>query len=237
MLTFLAYLVLGIFVFGFVSRIVRYARTPAPLKIATTPAPVTLTGVVWRMLTEVVLFNSLFKGDKLAWAGGIAFHGALVVVLIRHIRYFVENLHPYFAYVQILGILAGLVMAAALAFLLLRRMVFERVRYISSKADYLILLLLLAISGSGLLMDFVLRPDIKTIKDTMLGLWTSMTGFPVVHGPADLVFLLHLVLVGVLLVIFPYSKLMHAGGIFFSPTRNQVDNPRECKHVNPWAEQ
>lgn len=236
MLTFLAYLVVGIFLIGFVARILVYAKTPAPLKIATTPAPVTKAGVVWRLLTEVVLFNSLFKGDKLAWAGGIAFHGALLVVLMRHLRYVLPSLPHFFAYLQIFGIVAGLVMGGALAFLFLRRIVFSRVRHVSSLADYLVLLLLLAITGSGLIMDFFLRPDIVTIKTTMLDIWTQVTGFPPVYSAGDVVFLMHLLGVMLLLIIFPFSKLMHAGGIFFSPTRNQVDNPREVKHVNPWAD-
>ncbi len=33
---------------------------------------------------------------------------------------------------------------------------------------------------------------------------------------------------------FPFSKLMHAGGVFFSPSRNQRDNVRDQRHVNPW---
>jgi hypothetical protein len=30
------------------------------------------------------------------------------------------------------------------------------------------------------------------------------------------------------MIIFPISKLLHAPGLFFSPTRNQTDNPREA---------
>ena len=33
---------------------------------------------------------------------------------------------------------------------------------------------------------------------------------------------------------FPFSKLMHAAGIFFSPTRNMPNNSRAVRHVNPW---
>ncbi|MEO5346822.1 MAG: respiratory nitrate reductase subunit gamma [Magnetococcus sp. YQC-9] len=236
MLTLLAYVVLTIFLLGFLSRIIIYARAPAPLKIATTPAPTTLPGVAWRLFTEVVFFNSLFKSDKLAWAGGLAFHGAMAVVLIRHLRYFVDPLPAWVGPLQIFGIVAGIVMAAALAFLLLRRFVFERVKYISSKADHLFLVLLLAIAGSGLLMDFCVRPNIVDIKTRMMSMWSAMTGLPPLNSAGDVIFLLHILLVGLLLVIFPFSKLMHAGGIFFSPTRNQVDNPREKKHVTPWAE-
>ncbi|MBF0272754.1 MAG: respiratory nitrate reductase subunit gamma [Magnetococcales bacterium] len=235
MLTFLAYFVATIFLIGFLSRIFVYARSPAPLKIPTTPAPTTRLGVIWRLVTEVVFFNSLFKSDKLAWAGGLAFHATLAVVLIRHARYFVDPMPAFVGPLQIIGIVAGVVMAAALAFLLLRRLVFERVRYISSRADYGILFLLLGIAFSGLLMDFVLRPNIVAIKTQLMTMWSSVTGLPPVNSAGDVMFLLHLLLVGALLVIFPFSKLMHAGGLFFSPTRNQVDNPREKRHVAPWA--
>ncbi|MBF0340866.1 MAG: respiratory nitrate reductase subunit gamma [Magnetococcales bacterium] len=236
MLTFLVYIVLTIFLLGFLSRLFVYARSPAPLKIATTPAPVTRLGVAWRLLTELLFFNSLFKADKLAWAGGLAFHGAMAVVLFRHLRYFIDPIPAFFGPLQIIGIVAGIAMAAALGFLLLRRLVFERVRYISSQADYGVLFLLLAIAMSGLLMDFVLRPNIVAIKTNLMSMWSTVTGLPPLNSAGDVVFLLHLLLVAGLLVIFPFSKLMHAGGLFFSPTRNQVDNPREKKHVNPWAE-
>jgi nitrate reductase gamma subunit len=45
----------------------------------------------------------------------------------------------------------------------------------------------------------------------------------------------HLSMVAVLLMIFPISKLLHAPGLFFSPSRNQADNPREKRHISSWA--
>ncbi|MBF0624290.1 MAG: respiratory nitrate reductase subunit gamma [Magnetococcales bacterium] len=231
MLALIAYAALLVFFIGFTWRILTYWRSPAPLKIPTTPAPTSTGGVVWRLFTEVAFFNSLFKGNKWTWAGGYLFHAALAVVLIRHLRYFVDSLPPFFAYIQIAGIIAGLIMVKALGFLLIRRLWVARTRAISSLADYLILALLLAIGLSGLLMKFVFRPDIVEIKTAMIN-WVT---FQEVTTPGDALFLLHFVLVLLLMAIFPFSKLMHMGGLFFSPTRNQVDNPRERKHVNPWA--
>jgi hypothetical protein len=46
-----------------------------------------------------------------------------------------------------------------------------------------------------------------------------------------------LALVAALMIVFPVSKLLHAPGVFFSPTRNQVDNPREKRHVAGWSAQ
>ena len=53
-------------------------------------------------------------------------------------------------------------------------------------------------------------------------------------GEISVMFYIHLALVCVLLIYFPLSKLMHAGGIFFSPTRNMANNNRMVRHINPW---
>ncbi|NDU91009.1 MAG: nitrate reductase, partial [Ferrovum sp.] len=46
---------------------------------------------------------------------------------------------------------------------------------------------------------------------------------------------LHFSLMVGLLIIILFSKLLHAPGVFFSPTRNQVDNPREARHLSGCA--
>jgi len=89
--TVLFYLATVLLIAGLARKIIIYAKTPAPLKIPTTPAPVTKTGVVYRMFKEVVLFESLFKGNKPTWLFAFLFHFGLLLVLIRHTRYFVEH--------------------------------------------------------------------------------------------------------------------------------------------------
>ncbi|MBU1691223.1 MAG: nitrate reductase, partial [Gammaproteobacteria bacterium] len=71
---------------GLAVKINRYARTPAPLKIPTTPAPTTTGGVVFRMAREVALFESLFKSNKWIWLFGWLFHVSLFLVVLRHLR-------------------------------------------------------------------------------------------------------------------------------------------------------
>ena len=44
----------------------------------------------------------------------------------------------------------------------------------------------------------------------------------------------HLFLVCMLLVYFPFGKLVHLAGVFLSPTRNMANNNRMVRHVNPW---
>jgi nitrate reductase gamma subunit len=152
-------------------------------------------------------------------------------VLLRHLRYFTEPVWFWVKWVQPFGLYAGFAMLAGLVALWVRRFAVERIRYISSPSDHLMLLLLIAIAASGLLMKFVAHTDIISLKAFVLGLirfdWQPI--------PADPVLLTHLGLVLVLMFIFPFSKLLHAPGVFFSPSRNQVDNAREKRHLAPWA--
>ncbi len=212
---------------GLALRVYQYATTPAPLKIATTPAPTTKPGAAFRVLREVVVFESLFKSNKWIWVFGWAFHAALALVLLRHVRYFTEPVWLVVALAQPFGIYAGFAMVAALAALWARRLIVPRVRYISSPSDHLMLLLLILIGASGLMMKFVANTDIVAVKAFFLGLmrfdWRPL--------PVDPPLLVHLTLVLALMIVFPFSKLLHAPGVFFSPTRHQADNPREQRYV------
>jgi nitrate reductase gamma subunit len=220
-----------VLVIGLATKIAQYARTPAPLKIPTTPAPVTQTGVVMRMFREVVFFESLFKSTKWTWIFGWLFHMALFVVLLRHLRYFMDPVWLPIELIQPFGVYAGFAMLAGLGGLLIRRIFVDRVRYISAPSDYLWLLLLIIIGISGLMMKFVAHTDIVMVKQ----FFTGLMGFSIGTLPIDFTLLVHLALVALLMILFPFSKLLHVPGIFFSPTRNQVDNPREKRHLADWA--
>ncbi len=218
---------------GVAVKVRQYWMTPAPLKIPTTPAPVTQSGVVLRMLREVLWFESLFRSNKTLWLFAVLFHISLWLILIRHLRYFVP-MNELLVFLQPFGRYAGFTMVIGLAGLWARRFLVDRVRYISAPSDHLMLALLLSIGLSGLLMSFVAHTDIIQVKRFFSGLVTF--GFLGAQGlPASPILLIHLFLVAVLMLVFPISKLLHAPGVFFSPTRNQVDNPREKRHVAPWA--
>ena len=214
-------------------KIALYARTPAPLKIPTTPAPLTKTGVVWRMTKEVTVFQSLFKSNKWIWLFGWIFHVALLLVLLRHLRYFTEPVWTWVALIQPFGKYAAFAMLAGLAGLWARRFLVDRVRFITSLSDHLMLALLVAIALSGLGIKYLSHTDIIAVKSYMLGLMY----FDLQPLPADGFVLLHFALIITLMVVFPISKLLHAPGLFFMPSRNQVDNPREVRHTAGWTAQ
>ena len=220
-----------LFVVGLLYRIGTYARTPAPLKIPTTPAPTTTGGVVLRMTREVVFFESLFKSNLWIWGFGMMFHASLALVIMRHLRYFTEPVWGWVALIQPFGMYAGITMLLGLGGLWGRRLFVERIRYISTPSDHLMLLLMMGIAASGLMMKFVVHTDVIAVKGYFLGL----LHLNVQALPADLLLFVHLSLVAALLIVFPFSKLLHAPGVFFSPTRNQTDNPREQRHLSAWA--
>lgn len=232
----LFYVAMIILVVGIANKLLQYKRVPAPLKIAVTPAPLTRKGVVYRLFTEVVLFNSLFRATKWTWIFGFMFHASLLLAFFRHLRYVISPdsiIWPLVnnMVVQSFGHYAGFAMLVGLAGLFARRIFVDRVRYISSPSDYLMLLLIMGIAGTGLAMFYVAHTDIIQLKAFIMGLFL----FDWQELPGDLVLLAHLTLVLFLAVIFPISKLMHAPGLFMSPTRYQVDNPREKRHLSPWG--
>jgi nitrate reductase gamma subunit len=226
--------------------------------------PASTWGVVGRMALEILTFRSLFrntrmklKEGKLAyqleiflWVGALAFHYAFLTVLVRHMRLFtepvpflvrlVEDLDSFFR-VEILysnfqfGLpavyLSGIVLLAAVTYLAIRRIVIPQVRYISLASDYFPLILIFGIAFSGIMMRYVTKVDIHAAKQLTMGLVTFR---PTVPEGIGAIFYVHLFFVCTLLAYFPFSKLMHLGGVFLSPTRNMLGNTRAYRHVNPW---
>lgn len=228
----LFYIAFFILAYGLVSKILQYKNTPAPLKIPTMPAPTTQAGVVFRITKEVVLFSSLFKSSKATWLFGWLFHFGLFLDMLRHLRYFIDPVWAWVVLIQPFGKYGSILMLIGLVGLLTRRIIVDRVRYISSPSDHLMLVLLICITSTGMAMSFYLGVDVISVKSFFIGLMT----FDIQNIPADPILVSHLIMVASLMIIFPYSKLLHAPGLFFSPSINQVDNARDKRHLAKWAE-
>ncbi len=230
----LAYIAAAVFVLGFLNKVIQYFKTPSPLVIPTTPAPTSTMGVVLRLIPEVLFFRSLLKGgtaEKILWLGGWVFHVSFLLIVLRHLRFFTYPVNECIMFFQEIGIYAGLVFPIALLILIVRRFTNDRLAAISLFQDYFILVLIVSIGLTGLLLKYYLRTNLVDVKAFIMGLLT----FSPTQLPDSPIFLIHFILVLTLLIYFPFSKLMHAWGILVSPTRAQVDNPREVRTVAPWA--
>lgn len=258
------------FCIGFVMKVVKWGRSPVPFHIPTTCGqqqtlpwinyskldnPSGTSGVVGRMILEVFCFRSLFRNlktglqngnisygsDKWLWLAGLAFHYSFAVVVIRHLRFFMEpvpaviNTIDYLdGFLQISAphfLLSGGVLLLAAGYLFFRRVNNPQVRYISLPADYFPLFLIIGIALTGILMRYVTKVDIIQVKQFTISLASLQMSAPEGIG---VIFFIHLFLICTLLVYFPFSKLMHMGGIFLSPTRNLANDSRIRRHVNPW---
>jgi nitrate reductase gamma subunit len=225
------------------------------IKSATLDNPTTGWGAFRRMALEILLFRSLFRNnrarlhdrrlvlgeDGVLWLGALAFHWSLLAILLRHLRFFVQPVPVFVSAIEKLdGIfqvgtpalyISDVIIVGALLYLVTRRFRDPIVRYLSLPTDYLALFIFLGIVISGLLMRFVLRVDVVAVKQFALGLAVF---HPAVTSSLTSIFLIHLFLVNTLAAYFPFSKLMHMGGVFLSPTRNLANNNRSKRHVNPW---
>jgi nitrate reductase gamma subunit len=265
------YAAISIFLAGVIFRVMKWAHSAVPFRIPTTcgqqkslpwirhsrlESPCSKLGVATRMALEILLFRSLFRNvkadlragprlvygeEKFLWLGALAFHWSFLIILIRHLRFFLE---PVPRFVLTLESMDGFfqigmpvfyvtdgIIFAALVYLMLRRLRDRQVRYISLFSDYLALCLLLGLVSTGILMRYFAKVDLPPIKKLAVGLVTLSPRVP--EGAGSL-FVAHLFLLSALLAYFPFSKLMHMAGVFLSPTRNLPNDNRRKRHVNPW---
>ena len=267
----LPYTAMVVLLGGFLYRIVDWLRRPVPFRIPTTcgqeksldwikqnklESPSRAWHAVARVLSEVLFFRSLFRNTraemhdgahlaygstKWLWLGGLAFHWSMLLIVIRHARFFFVMVPGFVDFLTDSDALFDVTLPAfyitdalvlaAITFLFLRRLKDAKLRMISLPTDYFPLFLLAAIVVAGILMRYVAKVNVMPVKDQMLRLVSFSFDAP---GDIGVLFYVHLFLVCVLAIYFPFSKLMHAGGIFLSPTRNLCNNSREKRHVNPW---
>ena len=211
-------------------------------------------GVVGRMALEVLFFRSLFRNtrmelkegravygpDKWLWVGALAFHYSFLVVFLRHMRFFTEpvpvvttllqNLDGFFQVGVPVVYGSTFILAVSVIFLFFRRVYDPQLRYISLLNDYFPLFLILGIGTTGAILRHFIKTDIVAVKELGMGLLSFNPVAPDVHW----LFYGHVFLVSVLFIYFPFSKLVHMGGVFLSPTRNLANNNRMVRHINPW---
>ncbi len=191
-----------------------------------------------------------YKWEIWLWLFALAFHYSFLIVILRHLRLFtepvpvaiqlLENVDSFFRLEFLTDVLkiglpgvflSGIVLLAAVTFLFLRRVFVPQVKYISLASDFFPLFLIFGIAFTGILMRYFTKVDVTAAKELAVGLVTFHPSIPEGIGG---VFYVHLFFVSVLLAYFPFSKLMHMGGIFLSPTRNLTTNSRAKRHINPW---
>ncbi len=147
---------------------------------------------------DILFFGRLLKRNAALWLGEWVFHASFLLVLLRHLRFFLNPVPSLIWSLQTPGLIAGYILPAALIYILVIRLLTKHERY-ASPANVLLLALVLAIAAVGLLMYFFFKPNLVDVKLFALGL----VSFKPVAAPDSLLFTLHFGLVLVLTALLP----------------------------------
>lgn len=217
----LPYIAGGIFLIGMTCRIVRWLKVPVPFQLTIFPAPKDSAGQMTAIGSEMLFFKSLLRGDKQLWTWAWLLHVSLAAVIVGHIVgiYYLMNqftligLSPAASQTMSMtfGTVAGIVLLLSLLVLFYRRISDPIVKRISDPADFIDLLLILAVVVTGNHMRLPgVHVDLPAIKAYMGSLLT----FSPMAIPDNSIFISHFILVNILLIYFPFSKLVHVAGFF-----------------------
>ncbi len=219
----LPYISLTIFVLGCAFHLWRWTASNLRHYASLAPFPTSWAGTVGFIGWQIVSFWNVFKFDRVLWFGAWPMHLALAMIAGGHLLG-IYTLGTQFTYLgvtaeqsvaasEFLGAFFGWVVFAGLIYLLIRRVIFPHVRAISAPSDYLHLILLITITGIGNYMRLV--PAVQcTYEEARLFIGGLIT-FNWAPLPESAFFFWHFLAVQVLMIVFPFSKLMHSFGMLW----------------------
>ncbi len=215
------YITFIVFLWGIYFKIRQWNKAPQG-KMTLYPASST-AGEKWkRIFKEILVFESLFKGNKVLWGGTWLFHATLALIIVGHSRVVTDfpliwkalgmGTEDVNTFSHIVGGFAGVVILVMGIYLLFRRMSVQRVKEISDWEDYFMIGLILAIVVTGDIMRFVTHFDLAQSREY----FTALVTFGRAAVPSDPAFLTHYFLGQLLVIYIPFSKFLHIPGVFYS---------------------
>ncbi len=218
------YIAVIVFVGGIAYQVRRWRQKgPVPARLSLFPRPESRLGRLTNTLVDMFTMRGLLQTNRPLWIGGFMMHLGLLLLLLGHVRvvtdyYFLwdllkwgeEQQHQFSA---IAGIIAGFLFMVPLFYLLARRWS-GPIKWLSVPEDYFVLVLLIGIAITGNHMRLLLHVDQNGIREFMQGL--VLFDWKPVPQSAGASFIYHFSLVQLLMVYFPFGKLMHTIGSVFS---------------------
>ncbi len=209
----LPYVAIGVFVIGMAYRFKVWFTTKQPGKMKlykNQEEPLTST-----VIKEALFFPSLFKGDRTLWYMSWFFHVTLALVFVGHfrvvtglidgmLRSFGMTNDQIYTMSSTSGGIAGVVLLATGLLLLVRRFTIPRVREISGAPDFIALLLVIAIVGTGNIMRFA---GTFNLEHTRIWAGSLLAFSPSLPNEIaqDPMFLTHALLAFILIMFIPFS--------------------------------
>jgi nitrate reductase gamma subunit len=219
----LVYIAVAVFIGGTISQIIRWrARAKSNIRQGMFPKP-RGPGRFLKLGWDSLLFPWVLDTDRWMWFFVITMHLAGLGLFFGHTRLFGDV--PFMISIfgeagmerlgGLLGAAIGIYLFIAFSYFLIRRMKYPY-KELSVPADYLLLLLILLLVLLGdhlrLTKPFELA-DYRAYSSSLLALKPA---FPesIAESPAKWVLTFHVLTANMLLIYFPFSKLIHAAGTY-----------------------
>jgi nitrate reductase gamma subunit len=147
---------------------------------------------------DVLFFGRLLMVNPALWIGEWVFHASFLLVLARHLRFFLNPVPAVVWYVQAPGLIAGYLLPLSLLYILIVRLFTKHEKY-ASPANVFLLGLVLVLSSLGVLMHALFTPDLVEVKLFVLGI----VSFAPTAVPGSVLFVLHFCLFLALVLFLP----------------------------------
>jgi nitrate reductase gamma subunit len=214
----------AVFLGGMAWRIWQWSRTPkTPVALGMYPKPASGGARFAKLLKDTFVFPQVREVDWKIWVFALLFHVALLGAFVGHLRL----LREWTPLVELLGqegmdslgawagSIAGTLALVGLAYYVLRR-IYGHYKDISVPEDYLLLFLLAGIIIMGDHMRFFGEIHAAEYREYFLSVLRFEPGFPAIldSSPTKWSLVTHVLFADLLLIYFPWSKLVHTVGAF-----------------------
>ena len=215
----MVYVAVAVFVLGMTYRVYQWLSAPKTrVKTGIFPKENTTGARVFHLVKDSFVFPQVLQVDRRMWFFTILFHFGLLGAFVGHLR-LIHELTPL---VNLLGPkgmnqlsvlgggVMGIVLIVTLAYFLLRRFT-SPFKELSVLEDYLLVILLILIVVMGNHMRFVGHIDVSAYRAYVQSLLVLKPAFPAPLAESSIksALVFHVLFVNLLLIYFPFSKLVH----------------------------
>jgi nitrate reductase gamma subunit len=214
----------AVFIVGMTWRIVQWIRTPkVGVKLGMYPKPKSRAGRVAALLRDTFVFPQVREVDWKIWVFALLFHIALLGAFVGHLRLVQEwtwlaeliGRDGVDAFGAWAGSIAGTLALLGLIYYVLRR-IYGHYKTISVPEDYLLLFLLAGIIIMGDHMRFFGDVHAAEYREYFVSVLRFQPAFPaeLAESSTRWSLVIHVLFANLLLIYFPFSKLVHTVGAF-----------------------
>lgn len=168
------------------------------------------TGAEWLdIFKEMFFIRKLFVNQKSLWASSFVFHGGIYVMMLWSILLLISAfICPEWlaAIINVVGVIGFAAAGVGAVTLLVRRLADKSLSVYTTPVEYFNLILIIVVLATGAVAWLTAASPIETAK--------AVVSFNFADMPA--IVAVHLILMGLMMLYIPASKMGHYAGKFFA---------------------